>query len=48
MHALRYLASQAGQAAEELQMLGHRQAMIRRSARNGTVLGPIDPKSKIY
>lgn len=27
-------------------MFGQRQALIRRSARNGTVLGPIDPKSK--
>ena len=27
-------------------MFGQRQALISRSARNGTVLGPIDPKSK--
>ena len=27
-------------------MIGHRQALIRRSARNGTVLGPTDNKSE--
>ena len=36
-------ASQPGRV-EDLNLFGKRQALIRRSARSGTVLGPIDPK----
>lgn len=36
--------SQAAHQADDSQMFGQRQAAMRRSARNGTVLGPIDPK----
>lgn len=37
--------SLAGQL-EDSQLFGKKQALIRRSARSGTVLGPIDPKSE--
>lgn len=38
-------ASQPGQI-EELTLFKNRKTAVRRSARSGTVKGPIDPKSK--
>lgn len=38
-------ASQPGQI-EELTLFKNRKSSIRRSARSGTIKGPIDPKSK--
>ena len=43
-----FSAAQLGQGTgDDSHLFGKRQAIIRRSARNGTVLGPIDPKSNI-
>lgn len=47
MHEMLYTASQPGQV-EELNVFKNRRQSIRRSARSGSVKGPIDPKGLYF